>query len=128
MPIVDIEMVCASETEFRAVSVTATANAVGDVLGCEPGHAWVRLRCLDGRCYAENHAELASDELPVFATVLLATLPPEQELPSHVLALTRAIAGAVSRPADRVHVHYAPAGGGRQAFGGRLVQPGGSTA
>ena len=124
MPIIDIELVCASEAEFRAVSVAAIADAVGDVLGCDPGRAWVRLRYLGSDCYAENHAELASAELPVFATVLLATTPTEEELRSQVLALTRTIADTVSRPADRVHVQYAPAGTGRQAFGGRLVQPG----
>ena len=124
MPIIDIELVCASEPEFRAVSAAAAANSLGEVFGSEPGRAWVRLRRLGSDCYAENHAELSPGELPVFVTVLLATLPPEAELATQVAAITRAVAAVVGRPADRVHVQYAPAGAGRQAFGGRLVRPG----
>ena len=123
MPIIDIELVCASEAQFRTVSAAAAADAVGDVLGCEPGRAWIRLRWLGSDCYAENHAALSPTELPVFVTVLLATLPPEAELASQVRAITQAVAAAVGRPAERVHVQYAPAGAGRQAFGGRLVRP-----
>jgi hypothetical protein len=121
MPIVDLELVCASEAEFRAVSATAIADALGRRLGCEPGRLWLRLRRLDRDRYAENQAEVAPDELPVFVTVLLAELPPEAERESHVRALTEAVAAAVARPAERVHVQYAPAASGRQAFGGRLV-------
>ena len=124
MPIVDIELVCASKAEFGAVSATAAADAVGDALGCAPGRAWVRLRCLDRDGYAENRTDVGPSELPVFVTVLLATLPPPAELASHCRVLTQAVAAAVGRPADRVHVQYAPAGAGRQAFGGELVRPG----
>lgn len=36
-------------------------------------------------------------------------------------ALTAALARASGRPAERVHLEYAPAGAGRIAFGGRLI-------
>jgi len=36
----------------------------------------------------------------------------------------RAVAAAVGRSPERVHVQYAPAGAGRQAFGGVLVKAG----
>ena len=121
MPIVDVELVCASEAEFRAVSAAAMANAVGAALGCEPGRAWVRLRYLGSACYAENETSLSSAELPVFVTVLLARLPSGPQLSAQVGELTRAIAAVAARPADRVHIAYAPAAAGRQSFGGRVV-------
>ena len=123
MPIIDIELVCASEAQFRAVSASELADALGDLLGCAPGRAWIRLRCLGSDCYAENRAQLAPAELPVFVTVLLATLPPPAEVAAQLEALTRAVAAVVRRPAERVHVQVAPAAAGRQAFGGRLVRP-----
>ena len=124
MPIVDVELVCSSEVEFQSVSAAAVANAIGEVLGCEPGHAWVRLRHLSSECYAENQSPLSAAELPVFVTVLHMRLPNEAALSTQVIALTQAIAMVVGRPYERVHVQCAPAGAGRQAFGGRLVQPG----
>lgn len=122
MPIVDVELVCASEAEFRSVSALAVAQALGKVLGSAPGHAWVRLRFLSNGCYAENDASLSEAKFPVFVTVLHARLPVEPALSAEAYALTQAVAKAVGRPYDRVHVQYAPAGVGRQAFGGRLVE------
>lgn len=121
MPIVDVELVCASEAEFRAVSANAMANAVGAALGCDPGHAWVRLRYLGSECYSENRASLSPAELPVFVTVLLARIPSGPQLDAQVGELTKAIADVAARPADRVHIEYAPAAAGRQSFGGQLV-------
>jgi hypothetical protein len=123
MPIVDVELVCTSEAEFRSVSAAALADAVGDVLGSAPGHTWLRLRWLSDTCYAENaSAVLPAGDLPVFVTVLHAQLPEPAALDAEVSALTLAVAGAVARPAGRVHVLYAPAAAGRQAFGGHLVR------
>lgn len=122
MPIIDVELACASEAEFRSVSAAAVAQTIGKVLGCEPGRVWVRLRYLGRECYAENEVSLSEAELPVFVTVLHAHLAAEEALGSEVSALTEAIAGVVGRPAERVHVQYAPEGAGRQAFGGVLVR------
>ena len=124
MPILDVELVCVSEAEFRSASAAAVAHAVGKVLSCEPGRVWVRLRRLDRDCYAENEVSLSEAELPVFVTVLHAHLPTEQVLGAEAVALTEAVARAVGRSAERVHVQYAPAGAGRQAFGGVLVKAG----
>ena len=124
MPIVDVELVCSSEAEFRASSAQAVANAVGEVLSCEPGRVWVRLWHLDSQCYAENEVTLSAVELPVFVTVLHAKLPVGQALSTEAALLTRAVAAAVGRSPERVHVQYAPAGAGRQAFGGVLVKAG----
>lgn len=122
MPIIDIEVVCAAGNPAAAVSATALASALGRTLGTGPGRTWVRLRVLDASAYAENDSPVSESELPVFVTVLHAHPPtgPSQEL--EVQALTRTVAEALARPAERVHVQYAPAAAGRQAFGGRLVR------
>lgn len=122
MPIVDVELVCKSEGEFRAVSAEALANALGAVMGSAPGRTWVRLRHLSSACYAENHVAVSESELPVFVTVLLAHPPVGSALTEQVAALTTAVANSVGRSHEVVHVQYAPAGAGRQAFGGELVQ------
>ena len=122
MPIVDVELVCESEAEFRAISAEALANALGVVLGSQSGNTWVRLRYLSSAYYAENLVAGSQAELPVFVTVLLAHPPVESAIVEQVAALTKAMANSVGRSSELVHVQYAPAAAGRQAFGGELVQ------
>jgi len=122
MPIVDVELVCESEAEFRAISAEALANALGVILGSQSGNTWVRLRYLSSACYAENLVAGSQAELPVFVTVLLAHPPVESALVEQVAALTKAVANGVGRSSELVHVQYSPAAAGRQAFGGELVQ------
>ena len=121
MPIIDVEIVGGSRDEVRKASADRIASAAAKVFGSPRGHTWVRLRTLDGDCYAENDAPVGPDEMPVFVTVLVARLPVGPDLAAQVDALTGAIAEAVDRPRDRVHVEYAPAGAGRLAFGGELA-------
>lgn len=122
MPIVDVELVCESEAEFNTVSARAIADAAGRVFRSPPGRTWVRLRFIDGKHYAENDASVSSFEFPVFVTVLHAHLPIAAALATEVAVLTTTVAQIVGRPPERVHVQYAPAAAGRQAFGGHLVQ------
>ena len=122
MPIVDVELVCESEVEFGTVSPRAIADAVGGVFRSPPGRTWVRLRFVDSRHYAENDVSVSAMELPVFVTVLQARPPAAAALTAEIAALTTTVARIIGRPAERVHVQYAPAGVGRQAFGGQLVQ------
>ena len=122
MPIIDIELVCASDRQFASVSAQSLADAIADILGTPPGRTWTRLRKLDAASYAENHVALDPERLPVFVTVLHAHPPEDKQRAAEVAALTEAVARQVGRPADRVHVRYAPAAAGRQAFGGRLVE------
>ena len=125
MPIIDIELVCHSESELSAVSVHALADALGTALSTVPGRTWVRMRYLGSNAFAENQissADIAAKGLPVFVTVLV-TRPPE--MPARATAIktiTAVVAACVGRSPDRVHVQYAPAAAGRQAFGGKLVQ------
>ena len=122
MPIVDVELVCQTDAEFSAISARAIADALGRAVGSEAGHTWVRLRFLGGQAYAENEVAVDAADLPVFVTVLQAKLPAIPELAAEVKAITAAVAACVGRSPERVHVQYAPAAAGRQAFGGRLVQ------
>jgi len=65
---------------------------------------------------------LQEGELPAFVTILHAHPPAGAALAAEVLAVTSAVANCLGRPAERVHVQYAPAAAGRQAFGGKLVE------
>lgn len=121
MPIVDIELVCAREPAITEVSAADLADALGQVFASPPGHTWVRLRYLGSAAYAENQSVVGTDELPVFVTVLHAHLPEGEALAAEARAITSALANCLARSTERVHVQYAPAAAGRQAFGGVLV-------
>lgn len=122
MPIVDVEVVCQPGEARGLPSAAGLAEILGHALGSAPGHTWVRVHTLDASCYAENGVLVDMTELPVFVTVLHATLPVGAALEADVAAVTQAVAAWVERKVERVHVTYAPAGAGRQAFGGRLIQ------
>jgi phenylpyruvate tautomerase PptA (4-oxalocrotonate tautomerase family) len=120
MPIVDLEIVTSSGSP-PAAAAKALADALGQVFGSAPGRTWVKVHVLDAACYAENDATVAEGELPVFLTVLHARPPEGAARVQEVLAVTRAVAAWAGRAPARVHVRYAPAAAGCQAFGGQLV-------
>jgi phenylpyruvate tautomerase PptA (4-oxalocrotonate tautomerase family) len=123
MPIVDIERVLAEDANAAPHGLApALAAAAGRVFGSAPGRTWVRLRALPAAAYAENDAVLDADALPVFVTVLHAHPPTGDALAAQVVALTDGLAAVLGCDAQRVHVQMAPAGAGRQAFGGTLVR------
>ena len=122
MPIVEVEVVCRAESDFRRFSPMALADALGRIFGSRPGTAWVKLRFLSASRYAENEATLGSGELPAFVSVLHARVPDEETLAAEAKAVTEAVASWVGRPSERVHVRYEPPAAGRQAFGGNLVR------
>lgn len=121
MPIVDVELVCASEREAPPVSAEALASALGAVFGSPPGRTWVRVRFLSSSAYAENESKLSPENWPAFVTVLQAHWPVGEALAKQVQEVTQAVASCLSLPPERVHVQYAPEAAGRQAFGGNLV-------
>jgi hypothetical protein len=116
VPIVDIHCVGAP-----APAAQGLADAIGDALRLPPGRIWVRLHLLPAAHYAEN-GDALQGVLPVFVNILHAHPPTGVALHAEVAALTRAVAGVSGRPVERVHIEYAPAGAGRMAFGGRLVE------
>ena len=120
MPIVDVEII-GDDVPGRHGSARDLADALGRVFATAPGRTWVRIRDLPASAYAENEAEAATDGDPVFVTVLHAHPPEGAMRATEVAAVTRAVADWVRRDPRRVHVQYAPAAAGRQAFGGTLV-------
>ena len=122
MPILEVEIVCEPGTSPPLVLAQRLADAVGRVLHTPPGRTWVRVRTLASTDYAENETRVDPKELPVFVNVLKAHPPEGIELAAEVVALTSTIASVVGVCAERVHVKYAPAAVGRQAFGGKLVE------
>ena len=122
MPIVTVEVVVDPERTLKLNLAQSLADAIGRALASPPGQTWVRLHVLGSNAYAENESVIGADALPVFVTVLKRQVPLGAELQAEVASLTRAIAHVVGRPAESVHVEYAPAAANRLAFGGKLVQ------
>lgn len=122
MPIVDVQIVCKQGADAQpAPPAQALADQLGQVFGSGPGRTWVRIHTLPDCAYAENGVGAEDDGLPAFVTVLHAHPPAGEALAGEVLAVSEAVAAWLGRPVERVHVQYAPAGAGRQAFGGKLV-------
>ncbi|MBW8846371.1 MAG: hypothetical protein JF607_15515 [Burkholderiales bacterium] len=119
MPVVDVCWVGGLPPDGDAFA-SRLADVLGDALQLAPGRVWVRLQPLPAEQYAENGGPLQG-ALPIFVTLLHARPPSGPALAAEVAALTAAMARVSGRPADRVHLEYAPAGAGRLAFGGRLV-------
>ncbi|MBK9115911.1 MAG: hypothetical protein IPM22_09760 [Betaproteobacteria bacterium] len=122
MPIVDVELVGPDAAAGGGAFAQALADAAAAVFGAPVATTWVRVRVLAPEAYAENGAAVAASERPVFVTVRKRHVPAQAELAAEARALTLAIAAAVRRPAERVHVEYAPPAAGRMAFGGTLVE------
>ena len=121
MPILDLRCICQNRDDVPTGAAQSVADAVATSLKLGPGRVWVRMQRISVEDYAENHETVSAEDLPVFATVLHARLPKEEELRAEVRALTQAIAEALGRDAQRVHLEYASPGAKRMAFGGKLV-------
>ena len=98
------------------------ADALGTVLRLAPERVWVRVSALAQDAYAENAARLDPASLPVFVCVLHADVPEPVALAAQAAAIAQTVGECVGCASERVHVEYAPAGRGRMAFGGKLVQ------
>jgi phenylpyruvate tautomerase PptA (4-oxalocrotonate tautomerase family) len=122
MPIVTVELVGDEPHAAEPSLAQPIADAVARVIGSSPGQTWVRVRWLPRGNYAENNVVVSGRDLPVFVGILMHSPPVGEALASQVSALTRAIADAVGRPANLVHVEYAPAASDRVSFGGKLVR------
>jgi len=120
MPIVDIEIVGASEAE-AAQCAQPIADALGLIFGSGTAGTWVRTRWLPVACYAENDDPAPAGRDAVFVTVAKRTLPEPAVLEMEVARVSEAVAAACGRSRERVHVCYEPPLAGRIAFGGRLV-------
>jgi hypothetical protein len=121
MPILDIEIVVAADSDLDSSLAAKLADAAGEVFASVAGQTWVRLRPLRADRYAENGGGPPEGVLPVFVEVLLADPPMGEELRSQVHRLTLAIANVCERAPENVHLVYGAAARGRVAFGGKLV-------
>ena len=121
-PIVTVEIVAGANDAMAQDLAQSLADAIGRALESPPGQTWVRVRSIARDQYAENDAPLDAAQLPVFVTILKKQTPQRVELEAEVAAVTGAVAHAVGRPAECVHIEYAAAAAGRLAFGGVLIQ------
>ena len=119
MPILDVDYIGPVADHVRRARARRIADAAGAVLGAPPRSTWVRMRFVPADEYAENEGA-EPGAWPVIVQVLEADPPEGEDLAAEARRLTEAIAAACGRPADNVHLVYAPAGRGRVSFGGRL--------
>lgn len=117
MPMLSIEIV-GVPGEHSPGLAAVLADAAGAVFPSPPGGTWVRLRWLDPADYAENGGGPPPGVRPVFVSAIEAHPPEGVDRARHAAAL----AAAIDRPADHVHVIFEPPGAGRVAFGGRLIE------
>jgi phenylpyruvate tautomerase PptA (4-oxalocrotonate tautomerase family) len=120
MPILEVELVQSLRGDVPAGAVQILAERVGELLGAQPGHTWVKLRRLARADYAESGGPVPDELAPVFVTVLEAAPPAGEALAARTTALARTIGEVLERSASEVHVLYLPPALGRIAFGGRL--------
>lgn len=121
MPILDVQPVLDDGTATDPGLARRVADAAAQVFGSAAGRVWVRLAPLPAAQYTENGIDAGATPRPVFVTVLHAQPPAGEALAREAQALTRALAAVFAQAPERVHVQYAPAASGRQAFGGTLV-------
>ncbi|MEQ8858194.1 MAG: hypothetical protein RIC56_06065 [Pseudomonadales bacterium] len=122
MPIVDLELVTAASAAeaLSADGLRDLADSLGEIFASPPQGTWVRVRCLDPIHYAEN----ARDQpvFPVFVTVLKSRVPDPEVLAAEMRRVAAAVAAALARPVENVHVLYQPQAIGRIGFGGELLK------
>ena len=122
MPIVDIQFVLPKNQVLPEGLAQKLVDRLGRALSVQPGHLWLRLQVLPASNYAENEAQVADHDLPIFVTVMHAKSLTGKALEDEAFAVAEAVAEAVAKGRTQVHVEYAPSGAGRIAFGGNLVQ------
>ncbi len=121
MPILDIEIVTAKDEAPGDGLASKLADAAAKVFETPDGRTWVRLRTLPRARYAENGGGPPKTVLPVFVSVLKSAPPYGDLRKTEAKNLAEAVAFALERPQENVHVLYEPATGGRIAFGGNLL-------
>ena len=121
MPILEVEVVLRPGEALPAGLAQELADCAGNIFGSTPGGTWVKVRALAGEQYAENGGA-PQGVYPVVVSVLKARLPPAGTMQAEISGLTALIAWACARPPENVHIVYQPAGRGRVAFGGKLIQ------
>jgi phenylpyruvate tautomerase PptA (4-oxalocrotonate tautomerase family) len=122
MPIVDVELVLPKGEEIAKTLANNLADALGAAMASPPGRLWVRMSRRAASLYAENGVPPHLTPHPVFVSVLHAHPPEGEARKAEIHAITAAVAACTGRDIEAIHVAYAPAGAGRMAFGGNLVE------
>jgi len=124
MPILNLQLV-GDQHDYPDDLASRVAQAAGSVLQSRPHGTWVSLAFIPANHYAENTSTEGRDANPVSKPLIVSLLeadpPAGHNLQQQVSALTQAIAEAANHPAENVHIIVEPAGRGRIAFGGTLV-------
>jgi phenylpyruvate tautomerase PptA (4-oxalocrotonate tautomerase family) len=123
MPVLTLTVILAAQERLPENTAATVAHAAARVFNSEPGQTWVRLNCLSSWQYAEDGDESGETAKPVFVSVLKARADGEAQRRAEAARLSAAIANALGRPADLVHILYEPPALGRVAFGGKLLGP-----
>ncbi len=122
MPIVTIEVLDDNPpTAVASGRLQALGDALGELFGSEPGGTWVQLQRLPRSAYVENRVTVPSSVRPTMVHVLKADLEEGAALAAEARAISTLVSQHLERPAENVHVLYAPRARGRIAFGGELV-------
>lgn len=119
MPIVEIEIV--AERKLVPGLAARLAHDLATIFGGPASGTWVKLHRLDVHDYAEGDGGPSPEVRPVLVSVLKADPPFEDELRAEIRQIVDVVAAVCDRPPENVHVIYEPAGRGRVAFGGDLV-------
>lgn len=122
MPIVDVELVLPKGEEIAKTLANSLADALGTAMAVPAGRLWVRLSRRAASHYAENGVPAHLTPHPVFVSVLHAHPPENDARKAEIKGITEAVAACTGREIEAIHVAYAPAGAGRVAFGGNLVE------
>jgi phenylpyruvate tautomerase PptA (4-oxalocrotonate tautomerase family) len=120
MPILDVEIILRPGESLPVDLANRIADQIGFLYSEPPGRTWVKLHPLPPENYAENGIPKGTF-YPVFVTILLADLPPVEEIQIEVVSLTEVIAQCCQRPNENVHILYLPKAAGRASFGGRIL-------
>lgn len=123
MPIVDIEVLeDADNPASLDARLQTLADRLGELFASDTAGTWIRLRYLARTQYAENDVAVGADVRPTFVTILKARLPQADALRAEAKQVAMTVGAVLDRPHANVHVLYAPAGEGRIAFGGELLE------
>lgn len=122
MPILNVDVVVGENETLDPALPRKLADAAGETFGTSPGQTWVKVNAVTRDQYDEQGG-LDSAVSPVIAEVLKGQIQDDLDaLEAEARELTSKFAEILGRPAENVHIIYAPEGIGRVVFGGKLVR------
>ena len=115
MPVVRMEIV--DVDQIPKGSVQCLVDELGDILGSEDGHTWLRIVPIPADHYAENRVvDAAQTYRPVFVEVQRRGRSKTTE--AEAVGIAAVVAAILDRDRDNVHITFSEPLVGRIAFGG----------